>query len=109
MAVHTELWFWLIVISIILIIVGIIAYFIYNRGVNTPRWVWAVIGIGLLFLILGIIVAVIRKAMMHPRCVHEMTEGLIPYNPSYQEEAIYPNVRRNQQPLRSLAPKLCSC
>lgn len=51
-------WSWMLILAIILIIIGLIIYFINRR---TSGWVWLFWGLGVLFLILSIVFVIIKK------------------------------------------------
>lgn len=52
-------WSWMLILAIILIIIGLIIYFVNSR--RTSGWVWLFWGLGVLFLILSIVFVIVKK------------------------------------------------
>jgi len=70
MTFYAELWFWLFIVGIILFAIGA-AFFDYDRnksGNDTPWWIWAVLILGMLFLIVGLIVYVLMEPSNLEKC-----------------------------------------
>lgn len=70
MAFYGELWFWAFIIGIILFIIGVIFYD-YDRNKNeteTPFWVWALIVLGIVFLIVGLVVYILLEPSPIEKC-----------------------------------------
>lgn len=51
---YTKWWFWLFVISVIVLIIFAIVYETHDKGIFTPWWIWAIAVIGLILFIIAI-------------------------------------------------------
>jgi hypothetical protein len=71
---YLEVWFWGFIIGLLLFILGILFYD-YDRSVttnDTPIFVWILIGTGIVFLLVSLVVYILETPSPIQRCCKKM-------------------------------------
>ncbi len=61
MAFYTNIWFWVLLIAIIILIAGLIFFAMRNRSLATPTWIMVLIGLGVVVTIIALILLLITE------------------------------------------------